>query len=746
MRRVRDRLPALLFPALLVLTAAWWVFGYMARRSEGAGIPSYDIYASSYPNIVYALRSLREGYGLLWNPFQNCGQPFPPATALSAFYPLNLVFLVVDVDRGVLVIAFLHLVLAALGTYLLCREIALGRPAAFCGAISLELGNHLCWLAGWHPIPILGALVWLPWALLWCERILRAPTQRAGLWLAIVLALSLLAAFPQNTMFIYLLLALRIAWEAVTVGTRPVVRASGVLALGLLLPLALAAAQLISGSEFAARSLRNDRLELTEMRGGNPLFDWTAFRTALAQRAYQFWPGSITFAALAPLALVARATRRQAGLYALVVAASVALAIDGPVLRASFHLPLGRTFRFPDRRLWMAAFGAAMLTALGAQALARGPAGWRPARALLVLAGAAILWGLAGTRPPPAELWTVAGLALLATLPGLPRASGERARGGGLAVAVVVAAFTVFTSRFIWFTYADGAALLASDAPAFELLRSHMTAQDRFYAVAPNTRLGLTYKIASVIGLPSIVDYEPQTSRRFAELEVMMRLGRPMASNNDYNLRFTQAPRNRRIFDLLAARYLLVDSHGEQLPGPLLASLRQVGTAGGVVLYENPQAFPRAFYVAGAVTETEPVRRLEMLATGDLDLHRTVILSTPPPAGAGGESPDAAGDVRIESDRAERVQLAVRADAPGFVVLTDQDYPGWSVTVNGEPAPLLPANHAFRAVPVPAGESTVVWTYRPWSVWIGIGVSLVTLAAVAFALLRPATSRSTSGS
>src|SRR5262249_10212505 len=118
-------------PALLVLAAGWWVFGYMAPHREG--IPSFDIYASSYPNIVYALHSLREGYGLLWNPLQNCGQPFPPATALSAFYPLHLVFLVVDVDRGVRVIAFLHLVLAALGTYLLCREIGLGRPAAFCG-------------------------------------------------------------------------------------------------------------------------------------------------------------------------------------------------------------------------------------------------------------------------------------------------------------------------------------------------------------------------------------------------------------------------------------------------------------------------------------------------------------------------------------------------------------------------------------------------------------------------------------
>src|SRR5262249_42256335 len=162
----------------------------------------------------------------------------------------------------------------------------------------------------------------------------RAPTRRAGLWLGLVLALSLLAAFPQNTMFIYELLALRIVWEAVTVGRSAVLRASGVLALGLLLPVALAAAQLLPAADFAARSVRDRPLQLTEMRAGNPLFDWASFRKALASRAYNFWPGSIVFAALAPLGVATRATRRQAAFYALVVALYIALAIDGPVLRA----------------------------------------------------------------------------------------------------------------------------------------------------------------------------------------------------------------------------------------------------------------------------------------------------------------------------------------------------------------------------------------------------------------------------
>ena len=90
----------------------------------------------------------------------------------------------------------------------------------------------------------------------------------------------------------------------------------------------------------------------------------------------------------------------------------------------------------------------------------------------------------------------------------------------------------------------------------------------------------------------------------------------------------------------------------------------------------------------------------------------------------------------IESDDAERVHLRVRAGAPGFLVLTDQDYPGWSVTVNGVPAPVLAANHAFRAVPVPGGESIVVWTYRPLTLWAGAAISLTALGVVVALLVR----------
>src|SRR5262245_18031738 len=732
---IRDRLYNAFPPVLLVLAAAWWVFGYMGARI-GSGIPSFDIYASSYPNIVYALRSLREGHGFFWDPFQNCGQPFPPATAVSFFYPLNLVFVVFDVDRGIMAIAFFHLVLAGLGTYLLGMEIGLTRPAALCGAIGFQLGNHLPRLAGWHPICILGSLVWLPWALLWCERALRTPTLRAGLWLGIVLSLSLLAAFPQNTVFIYQMLLLRILWEAIVRGPRQVGSAAGVLALGLLLPPVLGAVQLLPAAEFAAGSVRGHQLQRTEIAPGELFLDWSGFRKGLATHDSFLSPGSIVFAALSPFALVTRRMRRQALFYAVVVTLFVVLAIDGPALRLYLHLPLARTFRMPSRFLWVAGFGGSMLVGLGAQGFLDAPAGARRRLFLLVLlgAGAGALWLLAGTWPPQSEAWTVAVLALLAVIGMLPARPVALGRITVVGLVLVVASATLATSQLPWLTYDRGAVLLAGDAPVLEALRARMTLQDRFYAVAKNFRWGLTPKIASVARVPSTTDYEAQASRRFADLEVELCLDRPMENLNDYLYRPTRMPRNRRILDLLAARYLVIDPKAEPLTPELVSSLRAVTTIGDVTLYENPGAFPRAFYVPTATVEPDPSRQLQLLAGSNLDLRRTVVLETPPPAGSGGP-PDATGTVTIEGDDAEQVRLRVRAASSGFLVLTDQDYPGWSVTVNGGPAPVLAANHAFRAVPVPAGESAVVWTYRPLTLWSSAALSLTVLGIVVAVLV-----------
>ena len=59
--------------------------------------------------------------------------------------------------------------------------------------------------------------------------------------------------------------------------------------------------------------------------------------------------------------------------------------------------------------------------------------------------------------------------------------------------------------------------------------------------------------------------------------------------------------------------------------------------------------------------------------------------------------------------------IAIRVDAPegGYLVLTDTFYPGWQATVDGTATNIVPAFHAFRAVPVSTGFHDVIFIYWP---------------------------------
>ncbi|HBL32052.1 MAG TPA: hypothetical protein DD490_34955, partial [Acidobacteria bacterium] len=92
--------------------------------------------------------------------------------------------------------------------------------------------------------------------------------------------------------------------------------------------------------------------------------------------------------------------------------------------------------------------------------------------------------------------------------------------------------------------------------------------------------------------------------------------------------------------------------------------------------------------------------------------------------------------VVVESFRRNRVVLRVQAPRPGLVYASESYFPGWRATVAGRPAPILVANHAFRAVPVPAGTTVVELSYFPPGLKSGLGVSALSGLAVALLALR----------
>jgi hypothetical protein len=113
------------------------------------------------------------------------------------------------------------------------------------------------------------------------------------------------------------------------------------------------------------------------------------------------------------------------------------------------------------------------------------------------------------------------------------------------------------------------------------------------------------------------------------------------------------------------------------------------------------------------------------------DLASSLIVHTAPSFPSAEADAEPRGDVAIVEDDAERVTLKVRAEQPSLVLLNDTFNGGWRADVDGQPARVLRANYAFRAVEVPLGEHTVRWVYHQKGLDGAIVTSLAALAALA---------------
>jgi hypothetical protein len=180
---------------------------------------------------------------------------------------------------------------------------------------------------------------------------------------------------------------------------------------------------------------------------------------------------------------------------------------------------------------------------------------------------------------------------------------------------------------------------------------------------------------------------------------------------------------------LLVVERLAVDDSVAWPPSADPGRFRQV-TAG---LYENTRALPRAFLVRRArqVPADQLLRQME-----DLDPVEEVLTADPLPAGftavpRAGAPP--LPPVRVLAYTPERVSLEAELSEPAVLVLSDTFDPRWRAADNGAPVPIVRADHALRAVFLAPGRHTVEFRYRQANVFVGLGITLVTLGALGVA-------------
>jgi len=234
---------------------------------------------------------------------------------------------------------------------------------------------------------------------------------------------------------------------------------------------------------------------------------------------------------------------------------------------------------------------------------------------------------------------------------------------------------------------------------------------------------GVPRNVNMLWDLPSIDGFCPLQTTRLKEM-----LGRPKKRGTIVYFPLQPA------MNLLGAR-AIVTSPEIVLPDTY-AHFEDLGLHGQMHLYRNPDALPAAFIVhrARGVASADEQAALEELRAPGFDFRELVLLNDVRVADTwavqdGLQEPGES--VHIEEYDHGRVRLQATLTRPGFLILTEQHYPGWRVRVDGRPVDLLRADHMVMAIRLEAGTHEVEFAFRPASFRRGAALTVIGLLLVA---------------
>jgi Bacterial membrane protein YfhO len=116
-------------------------------------------------------------------------------------------------------------------------------------------------------------------------------------------------------------------------------------------------------------------------------------------------------------------------------------------------------------------------------------------------------------------------------------------------------------------------------------------------------------------------------------------------------------------------------------------------------------------------------RRMAWIEVDDRDKLRGYVAKVPSQVGDSVK-------VVVEESGPQRTVLDATLAMPGLVILGDVFYPGWNLTIDGQPAPIYRANRLMRGAAVKAGKHRLVYTYEPRSFQVGAAISLIGIVAL----------------
>lgn len=150
----------------------------------------------------------------------------------------------------------------------------------------------------------------------------------------------------------------------------------------------------------------------------------------------------------------------------------------------------------------------------------------------------------------------------------------------------------------------------------------------------------------------------------------------------------------------------------------------------GLLIYRNPMAFNRAWFVDAVTVESNPRAILEALRDGTFAADSVAYVEKPLASSV--QAADSAASVEVAERGNQVLRLKTSNTASSFLVVSEVFYDEWQCYVDGAKTETYKTNFALRGVIVPAGSHTVEFRFESPSFEQGRTISM---ASNALALL-----------
>lgn len=674
-----------------------------------------------------SIEQLRQGALPLWNPYSFSGTPLLANFQSAALYPLNILFLAAPfpVAWGILVV--LQPVMAGIFLYWYLRYFSLDRFAAALGALVFAFcGFSIAWLE-WNTV--IHTILWLPLILLAKEHLIRRFRWSWAVVLVIAESSAIFAGHLQVVFYSILFSTIYLFVRILQVSRPHIMRTLFPFLCTGLIVLAVTAIQWLPTIQFINLSAR-DIDQGSWMKEGwfipwHHLVQFIApdfFGNPTTNNYWGEWNYGefIGYIGMLPLlfALYAVLFRRDKKTYAFGIAVAVCLlfALPTPVAKLLYlwNVPFLATSQ-PTRLLSLICFSLSILSALGLDYWIKRKTIRKTLISLSILSiGIMICWFFAfapdlfPVQILPKNLFVLkknlilptllfgSGLLLLVVQLFERRFTSFGIRRSGIVALCILLISAADLLRFGWkFTPFSPSEWLYPQTNIVQFLGKD---QGHARVMATDRRI-FPPNMAGVYGISDVSGYDPLYLLSYNTLVSAWTRNTPDITPGAFNRILTPDNPESIFADLLGVKYVI--SYGEH-PSPKLKPLFSEGQS---YLYENPDAFPKVFFVQDVVQVENKEQEMERMYALGNSLRTTAVTTE-------SVSLSALPLVDRESARVveyapNRITVVATTVVDRLMVLADPWYPTWKVYVDGNEAHMHEVDFMLRGVVVPEGNHTV---------------------------------------